>query len=337
MHETTIQFNPQHTETEIKEMMDAAQITRPGVVAIKSVKTPEPGPQQLLIQLEGCGVCASSLPVFEGREWFEYPYSPGAPGHEGWGTVVAIGKDADPQWIGKKVTFLGYHSFASYDLAEQTQVAEIPESLDASEVPGEALGCAFNIARRTDAKPGDTVAIVGMGFLGNLLTQILANQGIEVIAISRREYVLRKAQESGAAHAVKMDDHWRIIDEIKNITNQRLCDKVIEAVGLQWPLDLAGELVAEGGKLIIAGFHQDGLRNVNMQMWNWKGIDVINAHERKPETYISGMKTAINALFKEEIAPQNIYTIYSGLENIQKAFDDLKKRPDGFIKGIVKF
>ena len=67
---------------------------------------------------------------------------------------------------------------------------------------------------------------------------------------------------------------------MKQITAGRLCERVIEAVGKQWPLDLAGELVGYGGKLIIAGYHQDGPRQVNMQSWNWKGIDVINAHER---------------------------------------------------------
>ncbi len=61
-----------------------------------------------------------------------------------------------------------------------------------------------------------------------------------------------------------------------------MCDRVIEAVGKQWPLDLAGELTRERGPLVIAGYHQDGPRQVNMQLWNWRGLDVINAHERDP-------------------------------------------------------
>ena len=47
---------------------------------------------------------------------------------------------------------------------------------------------------------------------------------------------------------------------------------------------------------MIAGYHQDGLRQVNMQLWNWRGIDVINAHERDPRVYISGMHAAANAI-----------------------------------------
>ncbi len=89
-----------------------------------------------------------------------------------------------------------------------------------------------------------------------------------------------------------MEDHWQIIEQVKQWTEGRFCDVVIEAVGKQWPLDLAAELTRERGRLIIAGYHQDGLRQVNMQMWNWRGLDVINAHEREQRIYIDGMRDA---------------------------------------------
>src|SRR5690606_7447141 len=66
-------------------MMRSAIIAAPGVIELKELPLPHPGPGQVLIRLEGSGVCASNLPVWQGREWFEYPQAPGAPGHEGWG------------------------------------------------------------------------------------------------------------------------------------------------------------------------------------------------------------------------------------------------------------
>jgi hypothetical protein len=51
----------------------------------------DPLPGEVRVALEGCGVCGSNLPVWEGREWFTYPLQPGAPGHEGWGEVAAVG------------------------------------------------------------------------------------------------------------------------------------------------------------------------------------------------------------------------------------------------------
>ena len=71
---------------------------------------------------------------------------------------------------------------------------------------------------------------------------------------------------------------------------------VIEATGQQRPLDLAAELTRVRGRLVIAGYHQDGPRSVNMQLWNWRGIDVINAHERDPEIYRRGMDEGVRLL-----------------------------------------
>src|SRR5205085_8191991 len=67
---------------------------------------------------------------------------------------------------------------------------------------------------------------------------------------------------------------------------------VIECAGTQAALDRASELVAERGRLVVAGYHQDGLRTVDMQSWNWRGIDVVNAHERDPLVYVDAMPPA---------------------------------------------
>ena len=76
----------------------------------------------MLIQLEGCGVCASSLPVWEGRPWFEYPRPPGNPGHEGWGRVIARGKAVERVALGDRVAFLSDRAFAEYDTAPASSV-----------------------------------------------------------------------------------------------------------------------------------------------------------------------------------------------------------------------
>ena len=117
-----------------------------------------------------------------------------------------------------------------------------------------------------------------------------------MIAIARRPFALEVARQFGAVETIAMDDHWRIIEQVKELTGGRFCEVVIEATGKQWPLDLAAELTSERGRLVIAGYHQDGPRQVNMQLWNWRGIDVINAHERDPKMYLSGMRAAAEAV-----------------------------------------
>jgi threonine dehydrogenase-like Zn-dependent dehydrogenase len=132
-----------------------------------------------------------------------------------------------------------------------------------------------------------------------------------------------------------MDDHARIIAEVKALTNGSLCERVIEAVGLQWPLDLAGELTAERGRLMIAGFHQDGPRQVNMQLWNWRGIDVVNAHERDPQVYVQGIRGAVELMSSGVLDPIPLFTHRFPLERLGEALELTRTRPDGFMKAIV--
>ena len=67
--------------------MAAAVVAEPRRVEIRTVPVPAPGAGQVLVRLEGCGVCASNLPPWEGKPWFTYPMEPGAVGHEGWGRL----------------------------------------------------------------------------------------------------------------------------------------------------------------------------------------------------------------------------------------------------------
>lgn len=314
----------------------AAVITAPQTMEVQEVAIPVPGSDEVLIRMEGCGVCASSIPVWEGREWFQYPVQPGTPGHEGFGRVEAIGANVSNIQVGDRVAALSNRAFATYDIAKASEVVKLPRALEGKPFPGEALGCVMNIFRRSDIQPGQTVAIVGLGFLGALLTQLATKQGARVIALSRRPFSLEIARQYGAEELIPMDDHWQIIEKVKMLTNGKFCDRVIEATGKEWPLNLAGELTAEGGKLIIAGFHQDGMRSVNIQLWNWRGIDVINAHERDPQKYIQGMQEAVEAVCSGLLTPEALYTHTFALEEANEAFKMLTSRPDHFVKAIIK-
>jgi threonine dehydrogenase-like Zn-dependent dehydrogenase len=321
--------------TEVEQSMRAAQLSAPGAMRIVPAPVPEPGAGEVRIKLEGCGVCASNLEPWAGLEWLTYPGDIGGLGHEGWGVVDAVGAGAEGISVGDRVATLSGHSFAEYDIADAAAVVKLPPALDGKPFPGEPLGCAFNIFQRSDIQPGQRVAIIGIGFLGAILTKLASDAGAHVIAISRRQSSLDLAVSFGAAKTIMMDDHWAIIEQVKQATESRLCDRVIEAVGKQWPLDLAGELVCEGGRLVIAGYHQDGPRQVNMQAWNWKGIDVINAHERDPAVCLRGLREAVDAVASGRIDPAPLYTHVYPLERVSEALDATRDKPDGFVKALV--
>jgi threonine dehydrogenase-like Zn-dependent dehydrogenase len=315
-------------------VMRANVIAAPRRCVVECCELPEPQRDEVRVRLEGSGVCASSLPTWEGRDWFNYPQPAGAPGHEGWGVIDALGSGVSDLEIGQRVAVLSYKAFAEYDIAPATQVVPLPPSLDSAAVPAEPLGCAMNIFARSAIEPGQTVAIVGIGFLGALLTRLASDAGARVIAISRRQFALDVAREFGAAETIEMDDHYKIIERVQALTGGAGCERVIEAVGLQWPLDLAGELTRERGRLVIAGFHQDGPRSVNMFLWNWRGLDVINAHERDPAVYVAGIRAAVDAMACGRLDPSPLLTRYP-LDALDDAFAATQQRPDGFIKAVV--
>ena len=317
--------------------LQAATVTGPGAIQLHTLALPEPGATQVRIRLEGCGVCASNLTPWAGPDWMKFPTEPGGLGHEGWGHVDAVGAEVSNLRIGDRVAALSYHAYATHDIAEEDMIVPLPESLHGMPFPGEPLGCAMNIFQRSEIQPGQTIAIVGIGFLGALLTQLASRVGARVIAISRRPYALEVAERMGAAETIAMEDHWQIIERVRELTGGMFCDRVIEAVGKQWPLDLAGELTRERGRLIIAGYHQDGPRQVNMQLWNWRGLDVINAHERDPAIYIDGIRQAIDAVVAGRLDPSELYTHSFSLEELDKALDATRDRPGNFLKALVMY
>jgi threonine dehydrogenase-like Zn-dependent dehydrogenase len=321
--------------------MRAAVVTAPRKVEVREAPVPEPGPGEVRVRLEGCGVCASNLPPWEGREWFSYPMAPGAFGHEGWGRIDAVGAELARTGVsglapGDRVAMLSEHAYAEYDVARADAVVPLPAALAGQPFPGEPLGCAVNIFRRSEIRAGQTVAIVGIGFLGALLTRLAAGAGARVLAVARRPLAAETARRMGAARVVPMDDHWRIIKQVKELTEGAFCDVTVEATGKQWPLDLAAELTGERGRLVVAGYHQDGPRQVNMQLWNWRGLDVINAHERDPQVYVAGIRAAVDAVAGGRLDPAPLFTHTYPLERLGEALDAAGERPDGFMKALIR-
>ncbi len=78
---------------------------------------------------------------------------------------------------GERVAFLSNNAYAEYDLADEAQTVALPPALDDQPFPAEPLACAINVSRRSEVLAGEDVAIVGIGFLGALLTRLAADAG----------------------------------------------------------------------------------------------------------------------------------------------------------------
>ena len=315
--------------------MAAARIVAPGQVESVEIARPTPRPNEVRVRLEGCGVCASNLPPWEGRPWFSYPMAPGALGHEGWGRIDAVGDEVTAFTQGERVGLLSQNAYAQFDVAPAEAVVRLPQKLGDEPFPAEPLGCALNIFRRSEIQGGQTVAIVGIGFLGALLTQLATRAGARVIALSRRSFALQVARSLGAAKTISLGAKSASIESVRQLTGGKFCDVVIEATGKEEPLNLAAELTAERGRLVIAGYHQDGPREINLQLWNWRGLDVINAHERDPAIYREGMQLAVDAVTRGLLTPAGLYTHTFPLSELASAFRFTAERPNGFMKALI--
>lgn len=316
--------------------MRAAVLTAPGRMRLARVPLPEPGPGELRVQITGCGVCASNLTPWAGADWMHFPTEPGMLGHEAWGVVDKVGPGVAGLAPGDRVATLGERSFAEAERIAADHVVKLPGDMDGIDAVGEAVGCAMNIFSRSGIAAGQWVAIIGIGFLGAILTRLATDAGAQVVAISRRPWSLALARDHGAAETVALDDHRRVVDAVGALAGPHGgCATVIEATGKPWPLDLAGDLVAEGGRLVIAGYHQDGPRRINVQQWNWKGIDVVNAHERALDRRLAGMRAGLAAVAAGRIDLQRLVTHRFPLARLGDALDLTRDRPDGFVKAVV--
>ncbi|HEX2920138.1 MAG TPA: zinc-binding dehydrogenase [Bacteroidales bacterium] len=316
--------------------MKTSVFESPGNIVIRDSEMPDINEEEVLVRLKGTGVCASNLPVWEGRDWFRYPIEPGAPGHEGYGIVERIGSSVRDVGPGDKVALISQHAYAEYDKAHLSEIARLPEEVGQLHFPGEPAACAVNIFRRSDLLRDQQVLIIGAGYLGCMLIQLAKNAGAIVTVVSRRETSLEYARIAGADHLIGFTDYYKALEQVKKQLPGG-APRIIEATGFRQSIDFATDAIAVRGRMIIAGYHQDGMRNVNMQVWNWKGIDIINAHERDPEIYVDGLKEAIRLTEMKILQPEKFITHYFCFENINEAFRLLKNRPESFMKAVITY
>ncbi|MFL6194285.1 MAG: alcohol dehydrogenase catalytic domain-containing protein [Thermoanaerobaculia bacterium] len=317
--------------------MRSATLLEPRRFRLDTLDTPTPGDGEVLLKVRGCGVCGSDMGPWKGIQGLEYPMNPGAPGHEVFGTVEAVGPGVQGVAAGDPVTALSYRAYSEYDVARAEDLVPLPASLAGRVVLGEPVACAVNVSKRAGVQEGDVVVLLGTGFLGALMLQLLRQPGApkpsRVITVSRRRLSDQMADLLGVDESLTYEDD--VHNRVGAATGGDMAHVVIEATGKQRPLDLGGELTRVRGRLVVAGYHQDGPRTVNMQLWNWRGIDVVNAHERDPRIYKSGMEEGVRLLAEGGLDLEPLITHTFSLAEINRAFETSESRPEGFLKSVV--
>jgi D-arabinose 1-dehydrogenase-like Zn-dependent alcohol dehydrogenase len=212
--------------------MKAVQVSRAGApFELVEREVPEPGPTQVRIRVEACGICHSDAFVKSGA--FPGLKLPRIPGHEIAGRIDKAGANVT-QWKAGERVGVGWHGghcfvcnacrrglfinceraqvtgisydggYAEYVVVPQEAVARMPEGLDAKDAA--PLLCAgittYNSLRNSGARAGDTVAVQGIGGLGHLAIQYAAKMGFRTVAITRGADKGELARRLGAHEVV---------------------------------------------------------------------------------------------------------------------------------------
>lgn len=207
--------------------MQAVQVAKPNApLELVSREIPKPGPREVLLKVQACGVCHSDFFTVAGVYPIQYPR---VPGHEVVGRIEAVGSDV-PDWkVGMRVG-VGWHGghcghcpscrrgdfitcsfgkipgisydggYADYMLAPFEALASIPDELSSEDAA--PLLCAgittFNSLRHSGVRAGDLVAVLGIGGLGHLGVQFAAKMGCHTVAIARGKDKESLAKKLGA-------------------------------------------------------------------------------------------------------------------------------------------
>jgi propanol-preferring alcohol dehydrogenase len=263
----------------------AVEVTAPGTLRVVERPVREPGPGQVRIRVEACGVCHSDAATVTGM----YPglSLPRVPGHEVVGRIDAVGEHVSRWTVGQRVG-LGFFGgedgtcepcrrgdivhclrpvvpgvtvdggYAELMIAEARGIASIPDEL--GPVEAAPLLCAgvttYNALRNASLRGGDLVAVQGIGGLGHLAIQFARRMGYRTVALGRGSEKEPLARELGA-HAYVDTGKDDAIAVLQRMGGARAILATAPSGAAMGPL-VAG--LAPGGKLIVVAVPEDPIQ-----------------------------------------------------------------------------
>jgi 2-desacetyl-2-hydroxyethyl bacteriochlorophyllide A dehydrogenase len=312
--------------------MKIAVLNQPGRFDLVEEPEPAVGPEDVLLRVAACGVCASELDIFQGHSAVALPWYPG---HEVSGVVARTGErvrdfaPGDP--VAGWITARGFAERVTLPAAHCLPARDVPLEL----ALGEPLACAVNAVDLAAPALGDDVVIVGAGFMGHLIHKLVMLRGPrQVIVTDTRDDALARARLFGATATVNVTTR-SAADTVGELTGGKGADITFEATGAQSALDGLHQVTRMSGTVVIAGYHQGGARRVPLGTWNWMAYRIVNAHFREPATILRGMRRGMRLLTSGRISLDGLVTHAVPLERIDEGFQVAIEKPAGFVKATV--
>jgi threonine dehydrogenase-like Zn-dependent dehydrogenase len=316
--------------------MKAAILHAPGRFEIEDRPVPSAGPGQIVLRTKVCGVCTGELEQFEGKaSGLTYPRFIG---HEPAGIVSEVGAGVEEFSVGDRVVvYAEGEGYAEHVRVPAAWAVPLDDSIGFGHALGEPIACSVNGVRKADPQLGDSVAIVGCGFMGLIMLQAFRARGVgQVFVIDPREDMLALAGRLGADHLLNPEG-TDVTQTVRGLTGGRGVDIGVEAAGIQATLDLVSSLVRMEGALEVFGFHQGGPRRVDWGYWNWMAFRIVNGHTRTQSVYVDGIRIGMDMIRNGMLDMAPLVTHAYRLDDINQGFREASRKGPGFVKGIIEF
>lgn len=232
-----------------------------GDLQLEDVPIPQPGPRQVLLEVQVCGLCHSDCHIIDGSQAESVTLRPITLGHEVAGTVLSLGQDVTEVKAGDRVAVaLGGHperlpnvlgltmhgGYAEYAVAAAEMLVVVPDSVSYEHAAAvtDSLTTAFHgIAGAGRVKPGDTVAIVGLGGLGAAGLQMACILGANVYGFDTNIQKFEAAKAAGAKAC------FARLEDAKDI----VFDTIVDFVGLSITMTAALKSIKYRGRIVLVG------------------------------------------------------------------------------------
>lgn len=331
--------------------MKAAVITRPFNIEIMDVKKPEIDEGQILVQSKVVSICGSDMPHFLNERPMQYPLLPGVPGHECIGVVAQTRSKSFKE--GDEVLSLPNEDkgFAEFFVTTPERTVSLPNIKD-KYVVAQPLGTVIHACKKlfqplfqaygsvneeldinTWNLKGKSVAIIGQGSIGLLFTSLMKMFNADIIiGIDPINYRLDVAKTMGASHVINpySSNSFEMVNEI---TNGRLVDLAIEAVGKDSTVNDCFPLTRRNGVVLAFGVPRKALYDFLFSDFFNKELKLISS--LGPNVQLE-FPIAVDMVVNEKIDVDHIISHRMEFDNIQKAFEMAAEKKNNVIKIVMK-
>lgn len=320
-------------------------LTGPRKSTIIEVPIPTYTDDEMLVRVTLTGMCHS--------EW--YPWATARPGdvlgHESIGVVAEVGKNVKGFKVGDRVTGLGGGAYKEYIVVTPQKMAHVPDNLKDEDAISEPLACILSASMKLPCVTlGDTVAVVGCGYMGLGTIACFKAMGYgNIIAVDKRPEALENAKKFGATETYTPEDlpemyisNWETMgkaDLTRSGDNAGIfapgIPTVMEFTGTEDGLQLAGQMVKAHGRLGIGGYHNDGMRSIDFMLWNFKAFTAINCHERRINYEADLCRRCMELLSKGIWKFTGVTKIFD-MKDFDMVSEMMEHHTDNFIKGAFR-